>query len=393
VRAEAAEGERRFEVREAARGWHRAGAIGEAARAAIEAAYPDDRARLGPVFRVLVFGFAVVAVSALFGLFGLFMAEAFTRSNGVPLMLFGLVLVGATELQVGSLRRAQGGTEAATAFLGLCYLLGGMLWLVESARLGEAAWINLALVLVVVLCAAAAYRWGYMLFAAAAASALFPLLARGPWGRLTWVIVPVALVPALLRAGDSARLPPSHRRSCQAVAVVCLVFLYLAVHLGSWDLGLVEALTGEGRASRAPAPAPFRPLFAVATALVPVATFVWGIGARRRLLINLGLVGLLSSIVTLRFYVHVAPLWVALLVGGASALGLALALRRYLDSGPGQERHGFTAEPLFADPERRSTLEVAASVASLSPAARAIERPGFQGGGGRSGGGGATGNF
>ncbi len=391
MRAEAAEAERRFEVREAARGWHRAGAIGDATRAAIEAAYPDDRARLGPVFRVLVFGFAVVAVNALFGLFGLFMAEAFTRSNGVPLLFFGLVLVGATELQVGSLRRAQGGTEAATAFLGLCYLLGGMLWLVESARLGEAAWINLALVLVVVLCAVAAYRWGYMLFAAAAASALFPLLARGPWGRVAWVIVPVALVPALLRGGDSARLPPSHRRSCQAVAVVCLVFLYLAVHLGSWDLGLVEALTGVWRASRAPAP--FRPVFAVATALVPVLTLAWGMGAHRRLLINLGLVGLLVSIVTLRFYVHVAPLWVALLVGGASTLGLALALRRYLDSGRGHERHGFTAEPLFADPERRSALEVAASVASLSPAARAVERPGFQGGGGRSGGGGATGTF
>jgi len=175
------------------------------------------------------------------------------------------------------------------------------------------------------------------------------------------------------------------------VAVVCLVFLYLAVHLGSWDVGLVEALTGEGRASRAPAP--FRPIFAMATALVPVLTLAWGIGAHRRLLISLGLVGLLVSIVTLRFYVHVAPLWAALLVGGASALGLALALRRYLDAGPGHARHGFTAEPLFADPERRSALEVAASVASLSPAARAVERPGFQGGGGRSGGGGATGNF
>lgn len=391
MRAEAAEAQRRFEVREAARGWHRAGAIGEATRAAIETAYPDDRARLGPVFRVLVFGFAVVAVNAFFGLLGLFMAEAFARSGGALLVLFGLVLVGATELQLGSLRRTQGGTEAATAFLGLCYLLGGLLWLVESARLGEAAWINLALVLVVAPCAAAAYRWGYTLFAAAAAFGLFPLLARGAWGRLTWVVVPVVFAPVLLRAGDSVRLPPSHRRSCQAVAVVSLVFLYLAVHVGSWDLGLVEDLAGHGHALRETTSG--RPLFAVATALVPVLTLVWGIGAHRRLLINLGLVGLLASIVTLRVYVHVAPLWAALLLGGASALGLALALRRYLDAGPEHERHGFTAEPLFADPERRGALEVAASVARLSPAARPIERPGFEGGGGRSGGGGATGTF
>jgi hypothetical protein len=205
------------------------------------------------------------------------------------------------------------------------------------------------------------------------------------------VVVPVVLAPVLLRAGDSAQLPPAHRRSCQAVAVVSLVFLYLAVNVGSWDLGLVEELAGHGHAWREPASG--RPLFALATALVPVLTLAWGVGAHRRLLIDLGLVGLPASIVTLRVYVHVAPLWVALLLGGASALGLALALRRYLDSGPGHERHGFTAEPLFADPERRGALEVAASVASLSPAARPIERPGFQGGGGRSGGGGATGTF
>ena len=391
MRAEAGLAERRFEVRAAARGWHRAGAIGEDVRAAIEAAYPDDRARLGPVFRVLVFGFTVLAVNALFGLFGVIMAAALTRSDGIPLLFFGLVLVAATELQLGPLRRTQGGTESATAVVGLCYLLGGLLWLVESAQLGSEAWFNLALILVVALCGGAAWRWGYVFFAAIAALAFFPLLARGPGGRVTWVIIPLVLAPVLLRASDSARLTPSHRRSCQAVAVVSLVFLYVAVHLGSWDLGLVEALTGEWHASRPPPP--FRPLFAVATALVPLLTLAWGIVARRRLLINLGLVGVVSALVTLRFYVHVAPLWVALLAGGAGALGLALGLRRYLDSGPAHERHGFTAEPLFADPERRSALEVAASVARLTPAARVAERPGFQGGGGRSGGGGATGEF
>ena len=106
-----------------------------------------------------------------------------------------------------------------------------------------------------------------------------------------------------------------------------------------------------------------------------------------------GLVGVLASLVTLRFYVHVAPLWVVLLLGGSVALGLALLLRRFLDSGPQHERHGFTAEPLFADPEGRSALEVAASVVSLTPAARPMEKPGFEGGGGSFGGGGASGKF
>ena len=74
-------------------------------------------------------------------------------------------------------------------------------------------------------------------------------------------------------------------------------------------------------------------------------------------------------------------------------MGLALAIRRLLDSGPAHERGGFTAEPLFGDPERRSALEIAAGVAVLSPAPRPVERPGFEGGGGQFGGGGGTGTF
>jgi hypothetical protein len=89
----------------------------------------------------------------------------------------------------------------------------------------------------------------------------------------------------------------------------------------------------------------------------------------------------------------VAPLWVALIGGGGAAIALALLVRRYLDSGPARERGGFTAEPLFTDPEARSALEVAAGVAAFTPAARPVEQPGFQGGGGRSGGAGASGTF
>lgn len=315
MRAEVAEADRWQQVREAAQGWQRAGAIDRATLSGIQARYPDDRARLGPVFRVLVFGFTKVAVSALLGLFMLVLESSWDPRG--PLLLFGLALVAATEYQMGPLRRAQGGAESATAVLAVGYLLVGLVC--------------------------------------------------------------------------SARLAPAHRRCCQAAAVLGLVFLYLAVHLGSWDVGVVERVSGEWNERREPSS--LRVLFIAATALVPVLTLGWGIHARRRLLINLGLVGLLASIVTLRFYVQVAPLWLALVLGGGVAIGLALALRRHLDSGPGHERQGFTAEPLFTDPEKRSALEIAAGMVSLSPGARPAPEPGFQGGGGRSGGGGATGTL
>ena len=392
MRDDLAAADRRFEVREAARGWQRAGAIDEATRAKIDAAYPDDRSRLGEIFRVLVFGFTLVVLLSALGILGLMVASAGDKAAFL-FFLCGIGLAALTEAQIGAFRRRQGGTEAATAFLAVLLVIGASLWLYyQGLRPRDELAINAALVLAVVVLGAAGYRWGYALFVGLATVAAFVLLARAPFGRLLCAIVPLALTPFVLRASDSSDLAPSHRRSCEAIAVVALVFVYLAVHLASWDLGILEVLTGHWREASG-APRPFRPFFAVATALVPVLTLAWGIRSRRRLLINLGLVGLLASIVTLRVYVHVAPLWLALIVGGGAAIGLALLLQRYLDSGAGRERGGFTAEPVFTEPEGRSALELAASAASFAPAPRPVQQPGFQGGGGRSGGGGATGNY
>ena len=48
MRADVAEADRRREVREAARGWRRSGAVDETVLAAVTRAYPDDRVRLAP---------------------------------------------------------------------------------------------------------------------------------------------------------------------------------------------------------------------------------------------------------------------------------------------------------------------------------------------------------
>jgi hypothetical protein len=395
MRAEVAEAERRYEVREAARGWHLAAAIDEETRKKVDAAYPDDRSRLGPVFRVLVFVFSLVVLQAALGVAGLMFTAAGESAAAVVFFLFGCGLAALTEVQLVAMKRRQGGTEAATAILAVILIVGSLLFLVaESGKPEERVLIDMALILSAIVLWAAAFRWGYSIFAVAAAICVFVLLARGPSGRLVWMVVPLFLAPALLRAADSARLAPPHRRSCEAVALLALVFLYAAVHLGSWDVGAVEMLSGEGFFSHIERPAsPIRSFFVVATVLVPVLTVGFGLAARRRSLIDLGFVGILASLATLRFYVHVAPLWILLLGGGAIAIGLASLVRRYLDSGPERERHGFTAESLFTDPEGRSALEVAASVASFTPAARPLPQPGFEGGGGRSGGGGASGEF
>lgn len=399
MRADAALAGRNAAVRQAARSWHKAGAIGEATLAAIEKAVPDDRVRVGPVFRVLLFLFTVLAANALFGFLWLLIFEAAGSNEavmGTVAIVYGLALVGLTEFQISRLKRAQGGTEAATSLVALGYLIGGFAWFAfEVLSWSDSAAITGVLIAATVLLAAAAWRWGYPLYTGASAAALLIAVARYPGGRLFWIVLPLLAMPVLLRLADSARLPPAHRDSCNAVLIVGLVGLYIAVHLGSFESGLVEEI---GEINRRSGPASTSDLLwwlsAFATGLVPAVLLMMAIRTRRYPFLLVGLGTAVASLVTLRYYVHLAPLWVVLTLSGAALVVAVLALRRYLDSGPNKERRGFTAEPLFEDLARQRLLEMGAAVVSLSPEARTVrEEPRFEGGGGEVGGGGSTTEF
>ena len=129
--------------------------------------------------------------------------------------------------------------------------------------------------------------------------------------------------------------------------------------------------------------------------LVYAAILVWAGISRRTLLLDAGIVLLALSLVTLRHYVHVAPVWVVLTAAGALLIAAALALERALRRSPGRERLGFTAEALFSDERRQQMLQTVPVVAAFTPAAPAqpAEDKGFVSGGGRFGGGGASDKF
>jgi hypothetical protein len=85
--------------------------------------------------------------------------------------------------------------------------------------------------------------------------------------------------------------------------------------------------------------------------------------------------------------------WVVLIGGGACALALAAALRRFLESGRERARRGLTAERLFENAGGDGALELAVGAVSFTPAARPAEAPALEPGGGRYGGGGASGSY
>jgi hypothetical protein len=379
--------DRSEDVRAASRAWNSAGAIDDKTLDAIQKEYPDDRSRVKPAFRVLLFLFTFVAAGSAF---------AVLEFNEVPmgalLFLAALGSIALTEVQIGELRRSSAGAEEATALLSFWFSIAALGWVFEDAS-GDFPWRFLC-VAAAVLAAVAGWRWGLSIFGALAAVCVFLALSFWSGARTSWVLAALAVLTPLLSASVSPRLAPSHRRAADAALVTVLAALYLAVHLGAYDRGLLERGSFFG-SFEAATDRPGRSLHIVGTAVVPLFLLAGGVFLRRPLLLRMGVVLGIASLVTLRFYVHVAPLWIVLLASGGAAVAIGMLLNRYLASGPGGERHGFTAEPLFGEGSRARVIEAGLGMA-LAPGSTPSgtpAKPGFEGAGGGFGGGGASGKF
>ena len=393
MRREAIAWERAAEVDAAARGWRRAGAIDEATHRRIREAFPDPCVTPGAVWRVLTG--AMVAAIVLCTLAA--MALSVWRSSSelqALLLLWGAACLVATELLEASPRSARRGAAGATSVLGVgLFLVGLGLTLVETVRLRDDDAIDVLLVAAVLTCGLAAWRWGSPLFAGLAGGALFCTLARLPGGRLLWLLAGAALAGAAAWRLDDVRLAPSHRLGAAVLTVIGIGAVYAAANVYSLDEGILEHLARLAP-SREDLPRGARLAAAGATALLPLVVLAWGLGSRRTLLIDTGIVLLALSLVTLRHYVQLAPLWVVLTLSGALLVVVALAVERALRRARDGELAGFTAEPLFSDERRQQALQILPVVTTFAPEARAPgPEPGFAGEGGRFGGGGAQEKF
>ncbi len=381
---------RREEVRDAASGWKEAGAIDAATLAAIEREYPVSGRRLAAVWRVLVFVLVSVAVHALF--WGVF--TFVTKGTlGPGCMAYGALLAVAAEALRSS--RLQGtGAPAGAAFWAVLYLsIGLAVVLMQNFHLADGPALTFACALAAVAFALACVRWGYSAHGVLAAVALFLFLARFQEGRLLWILAGVLVLVAAARRLDRPVYAPPHRRALEGILAAGAVAIYAAVNLSSLDQGLVESLREHSTGPPSPSEAA-RLGSAVATALVPVLFFGWGLKSRRPTLLRLGALFAVLSLLTLRHYARLEPLWAFLAGSGVALILAALALNRLLRSSPGG---GGAATPLPRSSRKRTEgLSTVAAVVGFAPDVppAAEPRPGdYSPGGGRFGGGGASGSF
>jgi hypothetical protein len=189
MRPESIAWERAAEVRAAADGWRRAGAIDAPTHEAIRNAYPDSGVTPSAVWRVLT---AVMVTAVVLSTFGAVAMATSPRDVGLSLLLwlFGAACVVATELLDVSPHLARRGAAGATSFWGILLFLGGLGLLLNQipAIRGDEA-LRLVLLTSALTWAAGCWRWGSPLFAGLSAASLFVLLAKVPYGRVLWIVV------------------------------------------------------------------------------------------------------------------------------------------------------------------------------------------------------------
>jgi hypothetical protein len=395
MRRESVAWERAAEVREAAEGWLRAGAIGTATYDAVRNAYPDPCLTPSAVWRVLTAGMVTAVVVCTLG--ALWVAtQPGATSLALLLFVLGAAAFMVTEYLEASPRSARRGAAGATAFWGNIFILGGLgIFLSEAQHVeGERA-LDAVLLASALAWAASCWRWGSPLFAGLSAVSSFLFLSRLPLGRALWLLAGAVLVGLVARRPDDLAWAPSHRRAAMVLLVVGVGAVYVASNVYSLDEHVIEGFLKFAPPHGA-RPSWLMVVAAIATAVLPLAILWWGLKSRRVVLLDTGIVLLALSLVTLRHYVHVAPLWVVLTASGALLIVAALAVERVLRGRPGGERWGFTADPLFSDERRQQILQTVPVVATFTapPApVAAADAPGFTGRGGAFGGGGASDKF
>ena len=169
--------DRAAEVVDAARGWRAAGLVDEATLAAIEADHPLPGPRLGWAWRTLVFVCVAVGVFAATALGFISFGVREEGSVAAILLAAGAVLALITDAILDRSHYRPTGAEAATSLLAVSYLVASAFVLCDHFHLRGAPAQRLGLAWATAVLALAAWRWGFRVYAGAAAGALLLLAA------------------------------------------------------------------------------------------------------------------------------------------------------------------------------------------------------------------------
>jgi hypothetical protein len=343
-----------------------------------------------PNFFIRVGLFLLTAIIACFAL-GLFTLMTIDASSSA---VFGILLLFTAGLSYGALEyfvqqnnHYRSGVDDALLWFSLICFMSGANCFRELPEL-----VNAGLLFVASLYLSLRYA-DTLMSAVACISALgvlfFAYLELGTIAKPTMPFVMMAGAAGIYFIGQwlaGMRNSKYYRHCLVVVKVVALLSFYVAgnyfvVREMSNELFGLQLKEGEG--------IPFGWVFWALTVGVPMGYMYRGVQKKDAVFLRVGLLLVAAMVFTIRYYHHMMPLEVAMIIGGAVLMGTAYFLIRYLR----QSRNGFTYKEGY-EPSPINKLQVEALVINQTfSTPQTAEPTGTQFGGGSGGGAGAGGGY
>jgi len=356
---------------------------------AIEKAYPVNLYSPNLFIRIGLFVLTTVIVSM--GYAFLLMLEIGGSEKGIGILTFfySLLLYGALEFIIREKKHYRSGMDDALQWLCIGAIVGAANLIFSSVTIfGQAALIFIPAFYFLL-------RFGNAIMGVLAFFALLVIVFYGvtPLGNMAKTIMPFLLMAIsfsvywLMKQYSNNNRLRYYQHCCTLIKILALLILYAAgnyfvVREVSNSLFNLQLKEGES--------VPYGWVFWIPTVLLPALYIFRGIQKKDVILLRSGLILVAAVIFTFRYYYHLAPLEIALSIGGTIMIVIAYFITKYLTP----PKHGFThAEP--NDPQLAGLLQVESIIVAQTFHHTPTPEPGkhFDFGGGSGGGAGATDSF
>ena len=346
----------------------------------IREAYPVTLYSPNVFIRIGLFLLTVLVVACGVGL-----SELITSGNSGLLILWGVISYCGLELFIRRKQAYRSGVDDALLWMATFLVIYGIIWLVP--------WIpdNLSNGLTLLLATWGMLRYADRVMALMAYEALMSLIfhfliVHSLLGSavIPFVFMTLSTTAYLLFTRFSARESLRHYRpGLTLLRAAALLSFYLSV-----NYYVVQHLDPSIREKSAPVTLGW--LWWTLTGVVPVGYIAWGIRRKDAILLWMGLPLVAATVFTVRYYYHVMPAELAMILAGTILLTAAYVLIRYLRI----PRNGFTSAAAD-EPHPLQNLPVESLVlveTFKGVPSQPIDQPGHFGGG-SGGGAGAGGTY
>jgi hypothetical protein len=356
--------------------------IDKAAYDRIAEAYPGILYTPNFFVRLGLFLLATLAVACGAGLLML-ISSGGEYAIRVMAVFAGLCVFGALEMFIRSRSPFRAGLDDGLVYSAVCLVYFGIV--IDAGGIGPSLECLILLVITLVCC----IRY---------VDALMGLVAYGAYLgfiyfiAVQWGATGRALLPFIMMIASLAPRPLLHRLAKREAALpwrLCLDILNASTLLAFYLAGNYYVVReANALISGVPGPIPLAWLWWTLTIVTPFVYIGWGIRKKDPLFLWVGMALVTAAVFTFRYYYHVLPAELAMVIAGALLIALAYILLRYLRI----PRHGFTSAPAD-EPHPLDTPLVEGLIVAETFQPQQPAESGFQFGGGSGGGGGAGGEY